>query len=943
MKNNVVRVILIEDSETQAFKMRLLLEAEGYEVVTVGDAESALSKLNELSPDLILADYFLPGMDGGELCRQVRGNLNTRDIPILMLTHAGTTEAHALESGADDYVSKSENAEVLLVRIRALVRKTHEHPSALNLRESGFRPTRILTIGDGPTRDFVRGALLSEGYEVENAISAAEGIRKLAAGTFDCALVDMVTAGISGIEVCRQITEMRDPLAVPVVVIMMTTVDSTDELTRCLAAGADDVVAKSTDTAILRARIQALLRRRSFQEENRRLAAQAKEKEIEKVRARAELESAEAGAALSKELLRANQKLEAANAKLEETKAHLIETERLAAISFRDTLTQIGLRSQERKASEDSLRESEERYALAVQGANDGVWDWKLDTGEIYFSPRWNQILGFPENHLWTDPEEWLGRIHPGDQARVRAALAAHRENQTPDFTSEYRIRHANGSYLWILSRGVAVRDAAGTAVRIAGSHTDINEGKVSDALTGLRNRVYFLDKLECSIEIAKGNDDCRFAVLFVDLDRFKMVNDTLGHATGDQLLIGMAGRLRASVRSEDRIAGTSVVARVGGDEFAVLLDGLRHDADAVAVAERILNAFDSPFEIGRRVFASISVGIAYGSPGATAEQLLHNADTAMYCAKAKGKGRYDVFDEGMRSLAVSRSEIELELRSAIESEEMTLHYQPVVALSDERIIGFEALVRWKHPVRGLLYPDSFIQIAEDAGLIVPLGRWVLGEACRQMAEWHGKCAADPPLTISVNVSFRQLIQPGLVEDVELVLAKTGLNPGSLKLEMTESSLMESTNQAIAIVQKLKSMHIGLEIDDFGTGYSSLSYLCLLPFDTLKIDRSFVMGMARDNENLIIVRTILNLARSLNLRAVAEGIETESQLTILKDTGCQFGQGYYFSKPVAAADAERLFNRKAEAANLLVPAGHGAGGSCALNLTNVNVSGICES
>jgi len=908
---------VIEDSETQAFKLRLLLEEEGYEVVTVGDAESALIKLNELSPDLILADYFLPGMDGGELCRQIRGNLNTRDIPILMLTHEGVSETHALESGADDYVRKSEDDEILLLRIRALVGKAHQHPSTPKLPESGFRATRIITIGDGETRDFVCAALRSEGYEVENAISGAEGIRKLKAGDFDCALVDMVTAGISGIEVCRHITEMRDPLEIPVVVIMMTSSDSTDELTRSLAAGADDVVRMSNGTAVLRARIQALLRRRSFQQENRRLVAQVKEKEIEKARARAQLEAAEAGAALSKQLLRTNQDLEAANAKLNETQAHLIETERLASIAFQNTLEQIDLRSKERKSSEDSLRESEERYALAVQGANDGVWDWKLDKGEIYLSPRWNQILGFPQDHRWSDPEEWLGRIHPGDQARVRAALDAHRENRTADFTSEYRIRHNNGSHVWMLSRGVAVRDAAGIAVRMAGSHTDINEGKLSDPLTGLRNLVYFLDKVECSIEIAAGRDDCRFAVLFIDLDRFKMINDTLGHASGDQFLIQVAGRLRASVRSEYRIGGPSVVARVGGDEFAILLDDLRCDADAVTVAERVLKAFDTPFDIGRRIFASISVGVAYHPPGATPEQVLHNADSAMYCAKAKGKGRYDVFDEGMHKRAVSRSEIELELRNAIESEEMTLHYQPVVSLWDKRIIGFEALVRWNHPERGLLYPDSFIQIAEDAGLIVPLGRWVLAEACGQMAAWHAKRADEPPLTISVNVSYRQLIEAGLVEDVEHILARTGLNPASLRLEMTESSLMENAKQALTTVQKLKTMRVGLEIDDFGTGYSSLSYLCLLPFDTLKIDRSFVKDLGADDENSIVVKTILSLARSLNLDAVAEGIETESQLAFLREIGCRYGQGYYFSKPVGASDAERLLDKKPEGAHLL--------------------------
>ena len=290
-----------------------------------------------------------------------------------------------------------------------------------------------------------------------------------------------------------------------------------------------------------------------------------------------------------------------------------------------------------------------------------------------------------------------------------------------------------------------------------------------------------------------------------------------------------------------------------------------------------------------------------------------------MYSAKANGKGRHELFDEDIHRRAVARNEIELQLRNAIETQEMTLHYQPVVSLWDLRFIGFEALVRWNHPERGLLYPDAFIQIAEDVGLIVPLGRWVLTEACRQMAEWHGKRPGDPPLTISVNVSFRQLTQAGLVEDVERALAASGLNPGSLRLEMTESSLMEHANQALAIVQRLKSMGVGLEIDDFGTGYSSLRYLCLLPFDTLKVDRSFVRDLEGDDENSIVVKTILNHARSLNLDTVAEGIETENQLAFLRDIGCRYGQGFYFSKPVSASEAERLLDREPGGAHLALP------------------------
>ncbi len=924
--NRAFRILVVEDSETQAFKLSLMLEEQGWEVLLQGAGESALASLDHPLPDLILVDYNLPGMRGDEFCRRIRMNLNTRGIPILVMTASAPAlaEIGSLESGADDYISKFENPEILLLRIRALLRKAVTQAAILDTRISASRDVRILTIGVDPVCGrFLGLELRNEGYQVESVTGELNEMQLLAAQSFDCVLVDMATAAGGGLEMCRRISEMRASEA-NVVVVLMTAADSADDLIGGLATGADDVVVTSPDTAVLKARVRALLRRRSFREENRRLVAQIEQKEMEKVRAQRELEVAEARAALSDKLLQANRDLASANNRLKETQAHLIETERLASIAFQNTLTQIDLHSQERKVSEDSLRDSEERYALAVQGANDGVWDWKLDSNEIYFSPRWNRILGLSDDHRWSDPEEWLGRIHPADQPRVRGAIAAHCEGITPDLTSEYRILHHNGTYVWMLSRGVAVRDADGRAVRIAGSQTDINEGKLSDPLTGLRNRLYLLDRIEDSVERSGRETDYRFAVLFLDLDSFKLINDTLGHATGDQLLVGVAARLRASVRSELRMDGPSVVARVGGDEFAILLDGIRCDADAVTFAERILNAFDLPFEVGQRIFANVTAGIAYFSAGATADQLLHNADTAMYSAKAKGKGRYDVFDDEMRHRATLRSQIELQLRNAIESHQLTLHYQPIVSLRDFRIIGFEALVRWNHPTRGLLYPDSFIGIAEETGLIVPLGRWVLAQACRQLAEWCRAPSTHPALTISVNVSFRQLNQAGLVEDVERVLAETGLSPRSLRLEMTESSIMGNASQAFAMVRKLKEMGVGLEIDDFGTGYSSLSHLCILPFDTLKVDRSFVTHIGGDDESSIIVKSILALARSLNLTTVAEGIESEGQMVLLRNYGCHYGQGYYFSKPVCASDAGILLESRTEDLYRMPFAGRGA-------------------
>jgi diguanylate cyclase (GGDEF)-like protein/PAS domain S-box-containing protein len=583
--------------------------------------------------------------------------------------------------------------------------------------------------------------------------------------------------------------------------------------------------------------------------------------------------------------------------------------------SFNGMLSQIEIRERDRKIAEDALRESEERYALAAHGANDGLWDWKLGTNEIYFSPRWTRMLGYSDNEIWSDPEEWFSRIHPADRERVRAQFAAHCQGSTPEFSSEYRIRHKNGPYIWMLSRGIAVRDEDGVAVRIAGSQTDITEGKIADTLTELPNRIYFMDKVESAFT-AKGNPGASpFAVLFLDLDRFKVVNDSLGHAAGDQLLVGVAQRLRSSVRGQglsEKLAGSaSTVARLGGDEFAILVEGIRDQDDAGAVAARILKHLGAAFSLdGRQVFAVASIGIAMSSSADTPENLLRNADTAMYYAKAHGRARFEIFDQGMRERAVARMEIEVDLKKAIKGNEFVLHYQPKVSLADQHITGFEALVRWNHPRRGLLYPSEFIPVAEETGLIVPLGLWILHEACRQMAAWHASMVREPPLSISVNVSFKQLDEVSLAEEVERILAETGLDPTTLKLEITESSIMENAELAVATLRRFKELNISLEIDDFGTGYSSLSYLRQLPFDTVKIDRSFVKEIGTSDDTSKIINTILQLAQSLGMDVVAEGVETQDQLARLTAMGCPSGQGYYFSKPVDAERAQRLIRDK---------------------------------
>jgi diguanylate cyclase (GGDEF)-like protein/PAS domain S-box-containing protein len=586
------------------------------------------------------------------------------------------------------------------------------------------------------------------------------------------------------------------------------------------------------------------------------------------------------------------------------------ETARLID-SFNNMLSRIETREQALQNALTSLKESEERYALAARGANDGLWDWNLVSNKIYFSPRWNLMLGCSPDEDWSDPDEWFSRIHPSDRDRVRAELEDHCNGNSAEFVSEYRMRHKSEGYIWALSRGIAVRDGSGKAIRIAGSQTDITEGKIADPLTQIPNRLYLLDRLESSIETAN-QQKSRFAVLFIDLDQFKIVNDSLGHAAGDELLIDFAGRLRGCLRTSHGADGVapSVAARIGGDEFAVLLTHIDRDTDAAAVANRILKRVSEPFHFeGRRIFVAASIGIAFNDSGVTPEDLLRNADTAMYAAKTRGKARYEFFDKEMRERAISRFEIETGLRKALDVGQLILHYQPVVRLSDGQIRGFEALVRWNHPERGMIPPGQFIPIAEESDLIVQIGRWVLRESCQQMAEWQRVLAPPAPLTMHVNVSSRQLSDPRLIEDVSGALAESGLNPNCLALEMTESSIMGNTTQTLNIFNQLRAMNVRLEIDDFGTGYSSLSYLQRLPFRALKIDRSFIRDLSTDGGSVDIIRAVLELARSLKMEVIVEGVETEDQLCKLHELGPDYLQGFLISKPVEASAAEELYRQ----------------------------------
>jgi diguanylate cyclase (GGDEF)-like protein/PAS domain S-box-containing protein len=561
----------------------------------------------------------------------------------------------------------------------------------------------------------------------------------------------------------------------------------------------------------------------------------------------------------------------------------------------------------ERKEAEAALRESEERYSLAAAGANDGLWDWDLKSSRVFFSTRWKAMLGFVENEVGDSPDEWLKRIHPEDRDRVQAELDQHLQAISPHLEIEHRVEHSDGSFRWILCRGLAVRDEEKTPYRIAGSFSDVTtrtrveeellRDAVRDQLTGLPNRGVIIRALTRSLGRASRRDGYRFAILHLNIDRLRLINESLGRHAGDRLLGEIASRLQVCVRPSD------LLVRLGSDEFGLLVDDIENATDATRVAARINDALASPFNLAEsEVFATASIGIVVSSTKYQhAEELLRDANTAMNRAKASGSARPEVFDEASHKRASIVLQIETGLRWALERDELVLQYQPIVSLETGKIAGLESLVRWNHPELGIVPPDEFIPLAEETGLIIPIGWQVLSKSCRQMKEWRSVLPPSGPVDLSVNLSTKQFLQPDIVEQIQEALDEAELDPTCLRLEMTESALMENAEVVFPLLTKLQSLNVRLYMDDFGTGYSSLSYLHKLPIDTLKIDRSFIMDLGLREEALEIVRTIVTLAHSLRMQVVAEGVETQEQVVMLRGLGCEYAQGFYFSKPVDGA------------------------------------------
>ncbi len=582
-----------------------------------------------------------------------------------------------------------------------------------------------------------------------------------------------------------------------------------------------------------------------------------------------------------------------------------------------------------RKRAEEASQASESRYRLLAENTHDLICLHSLDCKFVYVSPSCKSLLGY-------DCEELIGQtfhdfIHPedGDRLHQETQIATHTPSSAKLQPITYRIQQKSGDYIWLETLAKPILDLAGQIIQIQTTSRDITErvqaqeslryGAFHDSLTGLPNRDLLMERLELAINRIKRHYNYHFAVLFLDLDRFKVINDSLGHGAGDQLLIAVADKLKSILRNSD------LAVRLGGDEFVILLDGIKDIQDAVRATKRVFRELAIPSVIGgRELYINTSIGIAFGTNAYTqAADILRDADIAMYQAKKQGRGSYEIFNAAMHKAAIYRLHLENDLRQALERQELVVYYQPIIDLRGvrvkkgmvqqqdtrkilpEQIMGFEALVRWQHPHLGLLSPLEFIPLAEETGLIVALDRWIFSTACQQLAAWQTKFPCYN-LKMNLNLSAQDLVQGDLLAHIDAVLAATGISGESITIEITESTLIDDIDQTIALLEQLKARKIRVSIDDFGTGYSSLSYLPRLPMDNLKIDRSFVGQMEQGNRNYQVVSTIIALSNQLELGVVAEGIETTQQLQWLQELGCEFGQGYLFAQPLTSEAIEEL-------------------------------------
>jgi diguanylate cyclase (GGDEF)-like protein len=792
----------------------------------------------------------------------------------------------------------------------------------------GRTKARVLIVEDSLTQSKkLELVLQSVGFEVTVARDGRRGIEAFRGAPFDLVLSDVMMPGVSGYDLCRAIKQSPQGKTVPV--ILLTSLSKPLDIIRGLECGADNFVNKPYDGDYLISRIRGLLANRNLRagdsasgNGNGNGDGDADGHGAVVMAFMGERFTITCGKAQILDFL-ASTFEDFVRAKQREYESILVRQKQSLEAEAQRIREDLLLRERE------SLRESRQflQSTLDALSTQIAILD---ETGKIIaVNAAWgrqdggNPLVGAGcgEGSNYLDACRAALGTGVEEATTIATGIGAVFLNVRDEFSLEYSC-HEGAERRWYSVCATRFAGLGMIPVRVVVAHEDITQRKLAeeqllhdafhDALTDLPNRALFMDRLRRAILRTRRQESYHFAVLFLDLDGFKVINDSLGHAAGDQLLIAIGRRLELGMRGGDTLT------RLGGDEFAILADDIRDVDDAIGLAERVRGDLKAPFNInGHEVFATGSIGIALGTRDREQpEDLLRDADTAMYHAKALGKERHVVFDQAMHTRVVERLRLETDLRRALERREFEVHYQPIIALRTNEIAGFEALVRWVHPERGSISPASFIPVAEETGLILPLGLWVLGAACRQLREWHDRGPEWSGLMMSVNLSSKQLAQSDLVERIGQILEETGLDPQHLKLEITESVIMEHPHSAAEVLRRLKDRGIRLSLDDFGTGYSSLSYLHRFPMDTLKVDRSFVNRIDVEDGDPVIVQTIVALAHNLGMQVIAEGVETAGQLERLKAMGCQYGQGYYFSRPVDGESAGALLEARPAIASL---------------------------
>jgi diguanylate cyclase (GGDEF)-like protein/PAS domain S-box-containing protein len=870
-------ILVTEDNpEMSYFLAKRLLPSFGYKTFEARTGKEALRMIREIRPDLALLDLQLPDMLGLDVLRELAKE--NRTVPAILMTAHGSEQVaiDAFRLGVQDYLSKPIDPERLKHTIARILsqRYMQEEKARLTsqLEEQVAWLTTLSRVGQSLISTLDLDEVLRRIVEAGVYLTKAEeGFLALTNGSSELYL-----RASKNIEERRTKTMrllITDPMIGDVVKTGKPFRLSTQTKNLPLKVSSGYLVASLLHVPILsRGKTLGVLSVNHRQNPNHFLV-----------------------------------KDEAMLTSLADFAAIAIENANLYEQSQKEI--------SERIKAEAALRESDERYSLAVKGTQDGIWDWNLITHQVHYSPRWKSILGYADQELGTSPTEWLNRVHPTDRQHLEAAISSYLNSSEPHFEHEHRMLRKDGTYCWVLARGFAVRDANGTPFRMAGSQSDVTDRKLAegrlihnafhDTLTSLPNRALLLERLKRAILHKKRSPDKSFSVLYLDLDHFKNINDGFGHATGDQLLITVAEILNANIRSID------TVARLGGDEFILLLEDIHDMEEAYEIAHRIFKGLSVPKNLnGHDFFVTASIGIIssemeYDDP----EQLLRDADIAMYSAKSHGRARYEVFQLEMRNNFLEQLSLEYDLRHAIQKNELCLAYQPIISLETGELCGFEALIRWEHPVDGCLTPSEFLPLAENTGLVLTIDHWTLQTAARQFSEWLKEFSVDLQLSISVNLSAKFLRHRNLVEEVQQILKETGLDAKRLKLEVTESAIMENSKFIMSTLEGLRTLGVDIQIDDFGTGYSSLAYLHQFPVQALKIDRSFISNSYDGKYKPELIMIMLHLASDLGLEAIAEGIENKTQLDQLQKLGCKLGQGFLFSPPLDANAARSVLRK----------------------------------